>query len=44
MSENKVLRRMFGRKKEYVTGGSKTLHNEELPKNSKLFVFHGWAV
>jgi hypothetical protein len=23
---------MFGRKKEWVTGGSKTLHNDELPK------------
>jgi hypothetical protein len=28
--ENKVLRRIFGPKKDEVTGGCKKLHNEEL--------------
>jgi hypothetical protein len=28
--ENKVLRRIFGPKKDKVTGGSRKLHNEEL--------------
>jgi hypothetical protein len=30
MSENRVLRRIFGPKMEEVTGGSRRLHNEEL--------------
>jgi hypothetical protein len=30
MFENRVLRRIFGRKKHEVTGGWKKLHNEEL--------------
>jgi hypothetical protein len=30
VSENRVLRRMFGPKREKVTGGWKRLHNEEL--------------
>jgi hypothetical protein len=29
-SENRVLRRIFGSKREKVTGGWKKLHNEEL--------------
>jgi PAS domain-containing protein len=28
--ENRVLRRMFGSKREEVTGGLRKLHNEEL--------------
>jgi hypothetical protein len=28
--ENRVLRRIFGPKKDEVTGGSRKLHNEEL--------------
>jgi hypothetical protein len=28
--ENKVLRRIFGPKREEVTGGMRKLHNEEL--------------
>jgi hypothetical protein len=28
--ENKVLRRIFGPKRDEVTGGSRKLHNEEL--------------
>jgi hypothetical protein len=28
--ENKVLRRIFGRKRDEVTGGWRKLHNEEL--------------
>jgi hypothetical protein len=28
--ENRVLRRIFGRKKDGVTGGWRKLHNEEL--------------
>jgi hypothetical protein len=28
VSENRVLRRIFGRKRDTVTGGWKTLHNE----------------
>jgi hypothetical protein len=30
VSENRVLRRMFGLKRDEVTGGWKKLHNEEL--------------
>jgi hypothetical protein len=30
MSENKVLRRIFGPKREEMTGGCRRLHNEEL--------------
>jgi hypothetical protein len=30
MSENRVLRRTFGPKKEEVAGGWRRLHNEEL--------------
>jgi hypothetical protein len=30
MSENRVLRRIFGPKKEEVVGGWRRLHNEEL--------------
>ena len=30
MSENRVLRRLFGPKKEEVTGERRKLHNEEL--------------
>jgi hypothetical protein len=30
VSENRVLRRIFGPKREEVAGGWKTLHNEEL--------------
>jgi hypothetical protein len=30
MFENMMLRRIFGRKGDEVTGGSKKLHNEEL--------------
>jgi hypothetical protein len=30
MFENKVLRRIFGLKREEVTGGWKKLHNEKL--------------
>jgi hypothetical protein len=29
--EKKVLRTIFGRKRDEVTGGSRKLHNEELP-------------
>jgi hypothetical protein len=29
--ENRVLRRIFGPKKDGVTGGWRKLHNEELP-------------
>jgi hypothetical protein len=28
--ENRVLRRIFGRKRDEVTGGLRKLHNEEL--------------
>jgi hypothetical protein len=28
--ENRVLRRIFGPKRDEVTGGQRTLHNEEL--------------
>jgi hypothetical protein len=30
MFENRVLRRIFGRKRDEVTGGWRKLHNEEL--------------
>jgi hypothetical protein len=30
VSENRVLRRIFGRKREEVAEGSRRLHNEEL--------------
>jgi hypothetical protein len=30
VSENRALRRIFGRKKEEVAGGWRRLHNEEL--------------
>jgi hypothetical protein len=30
MFENKVLRRIFGQKRDGVTGGWRNLHNEEL--------------
>jgi hypothetical protein len=30
MFENRVLRRMFGLKRDEVTGGRRKLHNEEL--------------
>jgi len=30
MLENRVLRRLFGPKREEVTGGCRRLHNEEL--------------
>jgi hypothetical protein len=30
VSENRVLRRIFGPKRDEVTGGWKKLHNEEL--------------
>jgi hypothetical protein len=30
VSENRVLRRIFGRKRDEVTGGWRKLHNEEL--------------
>jgi hypothetical protein len=30
MFENKVLRRIFGQKRDEVTGGWRQLHNEEL--------------
>jgi hypothetical protein len=30
MSENRVLRRIFGPKREEMVGGWRTLHNEEL--------------
>jgi hypothetical protein len=30
MSENRVLRRIFGSKRDNVTGGWRKLHNEEL--------------
>jgi hypothetical protein len=30
MSENRVLRRIFGHKREEVVGGWRRLHNEEL--------------
>jgi hypothetical protein len=30
VSENRVLRRIFGPKREEVTGGWRRLHNEEL--------------
>jgi hypothetical protein len=30
LSENRVLRRMFGHKREEVAGGWRRLHNEEL--------------
>jgi hypothetical protein len=30
MSENRMLRRIFGPKREEVVGGWRTLHNEEL--------------
>jgi hypothetical protein len=30
VSENRVLRRLFGHKREEVAGGWRTLHNEEL--------------
>jgi hypothetical protein len=30
VSENRVLRRIFGPKREQVTGGWRRLHNEEL--------------
>jgi hypothetical protein len=30
--ENRVLRRIFGRKREKVTGGWRGLHNEDLCK------------
>jgi hypothetical protein len=30
MFENRVLRRIFGPKRDEVTGGWRTLHNEEL--------------
>jgi hypothetical protein len=30
MFENKVLRRIFGPKRDEVTGGCRKLHNEEL--------------
>jgi hypothetical protein len=30
VSENRVLRRMFGPKRDEVTGGWRKLHNEEL--------------
>jgi hypothetical protein len=30
VSENKVLRRIFGPKRDEVTGGWRKLHNEEL--------------
>jgi hypothetical protein len=30
VSENRVLRRIFGPKREEVTGGWRKLHNEEL--------------
>jgi hypothetical protein len=30
VSENRMLRRVFGTKREYVAGGWRTLHNEEL--------------
>jgi hypothetical protein len=32
VSENRVLRRIFGRKREEVIGGWRRLHNEELHK------------
>jgi hypothetical protein len=32
VSENRVLRRIFGPKREEVTGGWRKLHNEELHK------------
>jgi hypothetical protein len=30
VSENRVLRRIFGSKRDEVTGGRRTVHNEEL--------------
>jgi hypothetical protein len=32
--ENRVLRRIFGPKRDEVTGGWRKLHNEELPSPS----------
>jgi hypothetical protein len=34
--ENKVLRRIFGPKRDEVTGGWRKLHNEELPELHSL--------
>jgi hypothetical protein len=33
ISENRVLRRIFGAKREEVAGGWRRLHNEELHKS-----------
>jgi hypothetical protein len=41
--ENRVLRRIFGPKREEVTGGWRKLHNEEL-HNLLLFFFFIWTM
>jgi hypothetical protein len=37
MSENRILRRIFGLNREEVAGGSRRLHNEELHSFTKYY-------
>jgi hypothetical protein len=38
VSENRVLRRIFGPKRDYVTGEWRKLHNEELNNIYRLMI------
>ena len=40
--ENRVLRRVFGPKKDEVTGEWRKLHNEELSDCTPFPIFCGW--
>ena len=45
MFENRVLRSVFGPKKDEVTGEWRKLHNEELPPRSSTSAvqYQGWS-
>ena len=42
MFENRVLRRVFGPKRDEVTGEWKKLHNESLVISTPYRIFCGW--
>ena len=42
MFENRVLRRVFGHKKDEVTGEWRKLHNEELRDSTPYQILCGW--
>jgi hypothetical protein len=41
--ENRVLRRIFGSKRKEVTGGWRSLHNEELHDLYSSPMYHEWG-